>query len=294
MLSFLAVPLVLMWESYDTIHQNTDLVMPTINDVVNINEIVTHGVQTYVEVSNYLYRNDSVKFMNQYVRDILDADLEYISETLTEANGFSPETQAFLHSNLCGYYPPDVVLYGLPTCEVLLRGAGLRGVVSSMLAYQSGVKALKAKIDVTTDPMELSLLPYDTEYYEGYFLLSLGVAWAVDAFEDELVTGLIQKLDKATNRTIVLFILGLVFGSIMGIAIGIIIYKYLWRDRRQTSGTIEILPLELIITNKHLRSYLQKEAPKFYKLVKKYEIIKKKEEHLEDKIIKSTQDQKNT
>jgi len=276
MLSFLPVPFILMWESYDTIYQNAHEVMPTINDVVNINEIVTHGAQVYIEVSTYLYRNNSVRYMNQYARDILGADIEYISETISDAKGFSPETQLFLHSNICEYYPPkDLAIY--LACDTLLKGAGLRGVVSSMLAFQETVRNMKTMIDAVVDFNDLMPVFYDQSYLESYFLLTLGVASAVDAFGEELIAGLIRKLDKASNHTIVLFILGLIFGIMMCIAIGIIIYRYLWRDRRRTCGTLQILPLELIITNKYLRSYLQKEAPKFYKLVKRYEVIRTKE-----------------
>ena len=286
MLSFLAVPFMLMWESYVTIHRNAEEVMPTINDVVNINNIIIHGVQTYVETSNYLYRNDSVRYMNQYARDRLDADIEAISETISEEKGFTARTQKFLHSSICEYY---LFIEGLPACTDLLKGVGLRGIIPSMIAYKGVVRSIKARIDNAESILDLFMIFGDIDFFESYFLLMMGIAISVEVFEKELVNGLIQKLDKATNHTIILFILGLVFGIIMCTAIGGIIYRYLWKDRRKTSGTLQILPLELIMTNKHLKNYLLKEAPKFYKFVKKYEVIKKKEELLEDKIIKATQ-----
>lgn len=70
----------------------------------------------------------------------------------------------------------------------------------------------------------------------------------------------------------------------MCVAVGLVIYGSMWKDRKKTSGTLQILPLELVMTNKHLKPYLLKESTKFYKLAKKYDQLKKKEELLEDKI----------
>ena len=290
LLSFLAVPFALMWRSYTIIDKNASNIIPTINDVVSINEIVIHGSKTYLGVSVYISRNDSVRFMNSYVRDLLDAEIEYISYTISKEKRFLEKTEKFLHTNICNHY---VKVEGdIPPCESLLKGVGVSGIVPSMISFQNVMRSLKIRLDAVASLLDLYYVIIDPDYFECFFIINVAISLSVEAFQEELVNELIRELDNVTHHTIVLFILGVIFGSMMCIAIGVIIYGSIWKDRKKTSETLQILPLELVMTNKHLKSYLLKEVPQFYKIVKKYENSKNNESLLEEKIIKANQEKK--
>jgi len=111
----------------------------------------------------------------------------------------------------------------------------------------------------------------EQDFSDTVFLMATGVPNHIKRYQTQTFEKLVSNLETASNDTVVLFIPGIIFGILIAITIGMIIYKVLWRERQEDSRTLQILPVDLVMNNRNLKAYLIKESNKFYKFVKKYE-----------------------
>jgi len=286
MLSLLIIPFIILIVAHRDFDESLNKIMPLTDDIINVNRIIIDSVQLITEASLYASRNYTL-VINQRIPNIIDSHIESLSDIVSEDRQFTSETLEMLHRNACIHYIPNT---SRPSCIQVMKGVTEKGITSIILTMKDYVRIYKYKIENTPwSTSKVSALLNDTDYYDALYYITYGMSPTISVYEREILDRLTTDLSEGTQATIVAFSLGLAFGIIMSISIGSIIYGVMWKNRRKTCCTLLILPLELIMTNKHLKPYLLRGSNKFHKLAKKYEQIKKKEELLEDKIKASAQ-----
>lgn len=136
----------------------------------------------------------------------------------------------------------------------------------------------------TIDMTNLEDFVYNEDFVSTGYLSIYGMTKHVSIYQKTLLDNLVAKLNKSSSQTVVLFIPGVLFGIFISVAIGLLIYRVLWAERKYDSKVLGILPLSLVMNNRHMKAYLLKESTKFYKLVKRYDKLALSDNRLEYKI----------